>query len=213
MPQMPAPDRVAAASVLLSLHPAPWFVRHSRAVAEVASWLASRAARVGLDIDRPAVEAAALLHDVDKALSRDDPVRRLRHGEASAAWLTEHGFGELAPLVAWHPVTRLADGRAADEWLASGPQESLLVAYADKRAGQRLESMDERFASWTRRYPLGAKHGWDEATATAVLERARRLEREVCTRLGIDPKDVRRIPWTLPALRAAGGRAGDGVVG
>lgn len=206
MASMPAPDRVAAASVLLALRPAPWFLRHSRAVAEVGSWLASSAARAGLEVDRPAVEAAGLLHDVDKALPREDPIRRLRHGEASAAWLTGRGFADLAPLVAWHPVTRLADGAAADEWLASGPLEALLVAYADKRAGQHLEPMDARFASWTRRYPIGAKHGWDEATASAVLDRARRLEQEVCGRLGIEPGQVRRVAWTSAALRRAGWR-------
>jgi hypothetical protein len=132
-------------------------------------------------------------------------VRRLRHGEASAVWLTAHGLPELAPLVEWHPVTRLADGPSAERWLATGLFESLIVAYADKRAGQHLEPMDERFSSWTRRYPLGTKHGWDAATATAVLERARRLERLVCGRLGIRPEEVRRIPWTGAALRAAQG--------
>jgi hypothetical protein len=140
---------------------------------------------------------------VDKALPATDPVRRLRHGEGSAAWLVAHGYAELAPLVARHPVTRLADADT-DTWLAAAPLEALIVAYADKRAGQHLEPMDERFASWTRRYPLGAKHGWDHATAERVLERARRLERDVCDRLDIRPEDVRRIAWTGPALRAAG---------
>ena len=55
------------------------------------------------------------------------------------------------------------------------------MAYADKRAGQRLESMDARFASWRRRYPQrvvdGHSDGWDERTWQAVRERARRLSR------------------------------------
>lgn len=199
---MPVPDRVAAASTLLSLRPAPWFVRHSRAVAEVASWLSLRGDRVGLAIDRRAIEAAALLHDADKALPRADPVRRLRHGEGSAAWLTEHGFPELAPLVAWHPVTRLADA-GVEAWIASASLDALIVAYADKRAGQRLEAMAGRFAGWTRRYPLGERHGWDAATAAAVLDRARRIERDVCERLGIRPDEVGRVRWTARALRAA----------
>jgi HD superfamily phosphodiesterase len=199
---MLAPGREDAAFVLLSLDPSPWFVRHARGVAEVASWLASRAGRRGLGIDRPAVEAAALLHDVDKALPPTDPIRRLRHGEGSAAWLTAHGHPELAPLVARHPVTRLADPDAV-AWLADAPLEALLVAYADKRAGQHLEPMEERFAGWARRYPLGAKHGWDEATVEQVLARARRLERDVCDRLAIEPDEVRRIRWTRAALQAA----------
>jgi HD superfamily phosphodiesterase len=201
---MPVPGRVEAASILLSLEPSAWLLRHSCAVAEVAAWLALRAQRHGLSVDRRAVEAAALLHDGDKAFPREDPVRRLPHGEGSAAWLEGLGLGELGPLVARHPVTRLADS-AAEEWLRSAPLEALIVAYADKRAGQRLESMDDRFANWGRRYPLGLKHGWDEATVESVRERARRLERDVCDRLGIGPGDVRRLRWTDRAIRSAAG--------
>jgi len=76
------------------------------------------------------------------------------------------------------------------------------VAYADKRAGQRLEPMAARFASWARRYP----GGWDAATAITVRARAERLERGVCARLDIDPATVGRVRWTGPAL----GRAGAG---
>jgi hypothetical protein len=200
---MTVPGRVAAAALLFSLDPPPWFVAHARAVAEVAGFLAARIAANRIVVDRTAVEAAALLHDVDKILPKDDPARRLEHGHGSAAWLTRQGHLELARMVAAHPVTRLADGEGYRRWAAFASREERIVAYADKRAGQRLESMDERFASWRRRYP----DGWDETTWQAVRGRAKRLEADVCHAAGIEPQEVRRLPWTAAALRLA--RAGD----
>src|SRR6266571_2941707 len=69
---MTVPSRSEAASLLLSLDPPAWHERHSRAVAEVAGWLAARAQRAGRTVDRRLVEAAALLHDVDKVLPPHD---------------------------------------------------------------------------------------------------------------------------------------------
>lgn len=199
---MTVPTRVEAAVLLRSLDPPPWFLAHARAVAEVAGWLARRIATGGVAIDRRAVETAALLHDVDKLLPATDPAATLRHGDGSAAWLERQGHPELARLVANHPVTRLADGDAFRSWAAFASREERVVAYADKRAGQRLEPMAERFASWRRRYP----DGWDASTWAAVDRRATRLEAEVCGAAGCRPQDVRRLSWTGAALAAAAGR-------
>lgn len=198
---MTVPGRVAAAALLSSLDPPSWFVAHARAVAEVAAFLAARIAANGIAVDRGLVEAAALLHDVDKILPSGDPVRTLPHGQGSAAWLTERGHPELARSVAAHPVTRLVDGEAYRRWAAFASREERVVAYADKRAGQRLESMDARFASWRRRYP----GSWDDVTWRAVRARAARLEADVCRAAALVPADVRRLAWTRDALRAARG--------
>jgi len=194
---MTVPTRIEAAALLLSLDPPPWFLAHARAVGEVAGWLAARIGARGIAVDRRAVEAAALLHDVDKILPADDPARALRHGDGSAAWLTAQGHPELARPVAGHPVTRLVDGEAHRRWAAFASREERIVAYADKRAGQRLESMAARFASWRRRYP----DGWDDATWRGVEVRAARLEADVCRAAGTDPAGVRRLAWTAGALR------------
>ena len=199
---MTVPGRVEAAALLLSLGPPAWFLRHSRAVAEVAAWLARRASVTGLVLDRRLVETAALLHDVDKLLPGDDPARRLPHGTGSANWLERRGHGELGPAVAGHPVTRLADARA-DAWLLDASLEERIIAYADKRAGQGLESMTERFASWRRRYP----DGWSAREAAAAPARARRLEDAVCEAAGVAPDGVGRLRWTGAAFRAARERA------
>lgn len=196
---MTVPSRTEAASLLASLDPPTWFIAHACAVADVAAFLAARVAANGIPLDRGAVETAALLHDVDKLLPPDDPARALPHGEGSAAWLMRHGLGELARIVASHPVTRLADDAAYRTWAAVASREERLVAYADKRAGQRLESMTARFASWDRRYP----DSWDARTRSVVQARAARLEADVCRAAAIEPTDVRRLAWSRAALRDA----------
>jgi len=176
-------------------------------VAEVAGWLAARIDARGTPVDRRLVESAALLHDADKALPPDDPARALPHGDGSAAWLTRAGHPELARAVAGHPVTRLLDGDRYRRWAAFASREERIVAYADKRAGQRLESMDARFRSWRGRYPRleveGVPTGWANAQMQAVRARADRLEADVCRAAGVRPTEVRRLRWTGAAMRAA----------
>jgi hypothetical protein len=196
---MTVPGRVEAAELLLSLDPPAWFLGHSRAVAEVAAWLAARRAAAGHLVDRRLVEAAALLHDADKLLPDAEPARALRHGEGSADWLARQGYPELGPTVAAHPVSRLADDAWYMRWVGQARPEERIVAYADKRAGQRLESMAARFAIWRLRYP----EGWSEEVAATVRRRAERLEAEVCAAAWTRPADVRRLAWTGAALHAA----------
>jgi hypothetical protein len=193
---MTIPDRREAARLLCSLEPPAWFVRHATVVADVAAWLAARTTDRGHEVDRSLVEAGALLHDVDKLPAAAVP--GTRHGDGSAAWLTRRDYPELGPVVRDHPVTRLVSP-SFDAWLADASLEARIVAYADKRGGQRLESMDARFASWRRRYPSG----WDAETDAIVRERARTLEAEVCSAAGVHPDDVRRLRWSRGALAAA----------
>jgi HD superfamily phosphodiesterase len=95
---MTVPDRREAPLLLRSLEPSAKFLRHACAVADVAAWLAWRAAMHGHAVDRRMVEAAALLHDVDKLASSGAPAH-LRHGEGSAAWLGPGAARSSAPLV------------------------------------------------------------------------------------------------------------------
>jgi putative nucleotidyltransferase with HDIG domain len=203
---MTVPGRVDAAALLLSLDPPAWFMRHSQAVAEVASWLAERIEFAGVPVDRLLVETAALLHDVDKLVPADDPAKALPHGEGSANWLARKGHPELSRAVTNHPVTKLVDGEAFRRWAAFATREERIVAYADKRAGQRLESMDERFAEWSRRHAEGPGSDepvWSEELTREVRARAERLEADVCHAAQVSPAEVGRAPWTAKALQAA----------
>jgi hypothetical protein len=194
-------SRQDAIHLLASLDPPLWFWRHSAAVAEVAAWLARRAKAVGLPVEGSVVEGAALLHDVDKLLPPGEPAARLPHGEGTAAWLERQGLARLGGPARWHPVTRLA-AVDAPTWLRHGPLEEWIVAYADKRAEQRLVSLEERFAGWRRRYPHE-----DPALTGLLLARAEELETRLCRRLGIQPAEVRRLRWVRrPDDRRLGAR-------
>jgi len=203
---MTVPDRTEAAALLLSLHPPAWFLRHARAVAEIAGWLALRSAERGSGVNRRLVEAAALLHDIDKLLPASDPAAGLPHGLGSAAWLTARGHGELGAAVGAHAVGQLLEGTDVRRGPAFASPEAQIVAYADKRAGQRLESMASRFASWRRRYPDRGRDddgSWSAGAVALATARAAILEAEVCASAGARPEDVRRLGWTDRALRAA----------
>lgn len=154
------------------------------------------------------MEAAALLHDVDKLAAARPAVANLAHGSGSAEWLALRGHPELGEAIVGHPVTRLADGSWFDGWFARASLEALIVSYADKRAGQKLESMAERFASWERRYPPAERAArprgtWSPETLAAVRRRAEALETRVCELVCAAPTDVRRLEWTSRAFRFA----------
>lgn len=197
---MAVPTRTEAVRLLLSLSPSERLLTHVTVVAEVAAFLAHRAGGRGHALDRRLVETAALLHDVDKALPAGDPVRSLGHGFAGARWVAERGHPEISRTIERHPVMRLAE-LEAEEWLRSGPLEERIVAYADKRATDRVRAMDERFERWDRRHPT-----FSAALATA-RERAMALEAGVCAAAGVVPGEVQRLRWVSDAIDRAGGRA------
>lgn len=149
-----------------------------------------------MSLDRRLVETAALLHDVDKALPREHPLRRLGHGKAGADWVSEAGHPELARTLSAHPVMRLSDATAAD-WVMDAPLEERMVAYADKRATQRVVSLEQRFERWERKHPRYA-----ERLADALLT-ARRLEAGVCAAAGVRPDEVERLRWVDDAMARA----------
>jgi putative nucleotidyltransferase with HDIG domain len=193
---MAVPTRTEALSLLLSTSPSPRLLQHVTVVAEVAAFLACRATGAGIAVDRRLAETAALLHDVDKALPREHPLRRLGHGAAGAAWVSEAGHPELARAIEAHPVSRLAEADA-DSWLEEAAIEERIVTYADKRATQRVVSLDQRFERWRRRHP---EYSDGLARAHAM---ARRLEAELCASIGIAPTTVERLRWVDAAIARA----------
>ena len=192
---MAIPSREEAAQILRSLDPPDWHLAHSAAVADVAAFLAAKIDEQGHTISIALVEAAALLHDVDKALPKTEPLKELGHSDAGAHWLSDNGYGELAGSVAAHPVTRLADNDHYAVWARTATVEERVVAYADKRAMQDLVSMDDRFSTWVE------KHG-DTDVMRIARDRAEILESSVCAAAGMAPDEVERLRWAEDALNS-----------
>jgi 5'-deoxynucleotidase YfbR-like HD superfamily hydrolase len=195
--RMTIPNRVEAGRILKDLDPPDWLLAHSAAVADVAAFLGDAIEKRGHAINVPLVEAAALLHDLGKALPKDAPLGALGHADAAAHYLSDIGHGELADAVAGHPVTKLADDEHYAIWSRSATVEERIVAYADKRAKSDLVPMQERFGYWI------DKHG-DTDFMRVAFERAEILEKDVCAAAGLDPADVQRLRWAEAALDEAG---------
>lgn len=123
-------------------------VVHSEGVARVAVAIAGLAAEARIPVDGTLVEAAALLHDIDKA-----EIRRSggEHGIVGARRLEAAGYHELAMPVASHPISCLLD----DERFPIG-WPSVIVAVADRHVAQEFMTVDERLDDMKRRHPAHA---------------------------------------------------------
>jgi putative nucleotidyltransferase with HDIG domain len=168
-------------------------VVHSEGVARVAKEAAHRLEGAGIPIDVGLVEAAALLHDIDKLETRGG---RGVHGLTGAAMLEGMGFGELAPPVASHPVSALLDDhRFPRGW------PSVAVSVADKHVAQAFLTIDERLDDMTHRYPQF------RAEIEAARRPAHALEEELAEAVGLpiaELVEALRQAWQSPVGERAG---------
>lgn len=151
---------------------------HSRVVSGVALLVTDWLAESGLELNRAAVHAGALLHDIAKTPCLG---QKCRHDDEGARILDELGFPELAYLVKLHVV--LPPEHPLDE--------TMVVNYADKRVTHdQLCTLGQRYAYITQRYGRG-----DPALEARIgrgLERARQVEAEIFSHInhGRTPADV-----------------------
>ena len=168
---MALPDRETVAR-LLDEADLPDGVRvHSEGVARVAVAAAGLVEERGIPVDGWLVEAAALLHDIDKP-----EIRRSggEHGIVGARRLEAAGHEELAMPVASHPITALLDD---DRFPIGWP--SVLVAVADRHVAQAFVTIDERLDDMKLRHPEYAE------SIEAARRPAHALEAEVADAAGL----------------------------
>lgn len=168
---MAVPDLDRAEEILASYDLPDGIVRHSEGVLRVAAEAARLLRAADVPVDVGLVEAAALLHDIDKLRIRESGGE---HGIVGAAELEKMGYPELAMPVASHPVSCLLDD---DRFPRGWP--SVLVAIADRHVAQEFMTIDERLDDMAGRYP---EH---RAGIEAARRPAHALERELAETLGI----------------------------
>jgi len=182
------PDRSTARRLLHDEGLPDGIVVHSEGVARVAVAAAGLVAEARIPVDGALVEAAALLHDIDKV-----EIRRTGgdHGVVGARRLEAMGYPELAMPVASHPITALLDD---DRYPIGWP--SVLVAVADRHVAQEFMTVDDRLDDMKRRHPQHAD------SIEAARRPAHALEEELAevTGLSVDALvDRLRAAWNAGA--------------
>ncbi|MBR9691944.1 HD domain-containing protein [Candidatus Woesearchaeota archaeon] len=146
---------------------------HSFAVNRLAMFLAKKLKQVGVDIDLDLVNAASLVHDLDKIPTlKDIP----NHGKLSQKWLSERQHKKVGEVVKNHCTNLMKD-------LKDHTWEDKVVNYADKRClGDKVVSLKERFDYIAKTYPVYFK----EEHRTKTLQ----IEKEIFNKLDIKPEDI-----------------------
>src|SRR5688572_21961375 len=180
---MVVPSRATARRLLDDANLPDGIILHSEGVARVAVAAAGFVAEAQVPVDAMLVEAAALLHDIDKV-----EIRRTggEHGVVGARRLEALGYEELAMPVASHPITALLDD---DRFPIGWP--SVLVAVADRHVAQEFMTVDERLDDMKARHPEHA------ASIEAARRPAHALEEELAEVTGLS------VDALLERLRAA----------
>lgn len=161
---------------------------HSRMVCRVALFLVDQLSDRGNGLNRPLIQAAALLHDITKT-------RSFQTGENHAATgkelLTGLGYPEVGDIVGQH--VRL------EAYPTSGPvTEAEIVNYSDKRVlHDRVVPLDRRMAYIQEKY--GQNPELDQRIAE-LRDRSRELEKRIFMQLPISPVELtRRLTKSRPA--------------
>lgn len=154
-----------------------WLRQHSALAVEVANGLAGALVEIGEAVRIDDVRAAAYLHDIGKSPLLDADGRE--HNERSAEVLIREGLGHLAEMARRHIVYAIRDPRLAPRTL-----EEKIVYYADRRAGLRIMTIEERLREQAARFPDTAEE------IMACLEPALALERELFAKLSMSPDQL-----------------------
>jgi uncharacterized protein len=159
------PQREQCLSLLDDMDMPEHILAHSELVCKVALLLTDALQLAGVELNRPLVNASALLHDITKPRSFTTGEN---HSKTGGEYLAGLGFAEVGEIVRQHVIL--------DAYFAAEtPNEAEVVNYADKRVlhdkivplGDRMQYILQRYAK-TEEHIQWLKKVWAQ---TALLER------------------------------------------
>lgn len=153
---------------------------HVTLVAHVAMFFASR-----IQVNKKLLFAAALLHDIDKAVQK---LPGERHPDAAVRILREEGMSEVADLVATHPLYAILD-----PVIAPATWEQKLLFLADKMVKYDIVGVDRRFALWNEEH-LPPE---EQSILDTCYPKVKQLEQEVFKLAQITPDDILKMKEVL----------------
>ncbi len=160
---------------------------HMEAVAKLAFYLAKKITDHDprITIDLKLLEAAALLHDIDKNVTKREGER---HPDTAVRILKELGFNEVAEVVRKHPLHSILDPTIAPKtW------EEKLLYLADKMTKYEVIGVEHRFKLWyMEKLPPDAFKELD-----AALPKVKALEKEILEMAGLTFEQIRTDSQTI----------------
>ncbi len=176
-------------------------VEHSKTTARIALIISKLIKEKNRDlrISFLDVKNAALLHDIDKALTLKQnykkalkiceklgiPRSRIKHGLLGYEILKREGLLKYARIAKQHTLNNILNDKTRPKTLLSK-----IIFYADKRAGdQKVLSISQRIKLWKKRYKIRGEKLKEIMEAKKKLIE---LEKEIISRTGLSKKDFER---------------------
>lgn len=155
---------------------------HMRLVNRVAIFFAKQLyAKAGIDVDTKLLSAAALLHDIDKAIPAQE---NEHHPDTAVRVLREAGMEEVADVVKTHPVHAILDQNISPKtW------EEKILFLSDKMVKLEIIDVDRRFGLWRAESLSPDSRRMLDQSYPLV----KKLENEVCQLVRVEPGNVAQL--------------------
>jgi len=171
------PDKETCLKILEEHHVVGRIIEHCKMVAKVAVFLGKELKKTGEKIDVNLLEAAALLHDIDKLKTLDN---NENHGIVGSEILAKD-YPEVSQLVKNHVFTFLINNGDAS-W------EQKILNYSDARVQEdEIVTLSERFEYGRNRYPDQVGDKREKAEESYKI-----IEREIFKKIKLHPDRLQK---------------------